>query len=138
MMIVLFIAFLFAFGISFISTRYMINIAKKFQLIDDKKTRFHPAQIHTGSIPRGGGIPIFLGITIPILLFLPHTPPYIAINGSLLILAIVGILDDKKDVHPYIRLITNAFAVIIAIVSGIRIPFFTNPIGEDVIMLDQY
>lgn len=126
--------FFLAFLLTLISTPFVIHFAKKMKLIDDKKTRYHPAQVHTGTIPRAGGVPILLGIAIPFLLYLPHTIPYLTIIISCSLLVIVGLFDDRRDVHPYIRLITNAIAAILVISAGIRIPFITNPFQEGVII----
>jgi UDP-GlcNAc:undecaprenyl-phosphate GlcNAc-1-phosphate transferase len=109
-------------------------LAKRWKLIDDKTTRFHPAQVHTGAIPRAGGASLLLAIAIPFLLFLPHTLLYFSILISSALLVIVGLFDDKKDVHPYIRLLTNAIAAVLVIAAGIRIPFITNPFGDGVII----
>ncbi len=131
------IGFLVAFLITLISTPVVIRFANKWKLIDDKKTRFHPAQVHTGTIPRAGGVSILVGILVPFLFLLPMSVPYIAILLSSILLVIVGVLDDRKDVHPYIRLITNAVAAILIIAAGVRIPFITNPFEDGVILFSQ-
>ena len=40
----------------------VITIAKKYGLVDNPKTRPHPAHTHQSVIPRAGGISLFLGI----------------------------------------------------------------------------
>ena len=90
--------------------------------------------MHVGIIPRAGGVPILIGILVPFLLYLPLSLPYLAILISCILLVAVGLFDDRKDVHPYIRLVTNALAVLIVIAAGIRIPFVANPFQEGVII----
>lgn len=125
-----------AFILSFFATPYVIQFAKTFRLVDDKITRFHPAQVHTGTIPRAGGVSLLFGIGVSFLLFLPHSPQYIAIFASSILLVAIGVLDDKQDIHPYIRLVTNAIAALLIVASGIRIPYLTNPFADTVIHLE--
>ena len=41
-----------------------IYFLKKYNFIDDPNKRKHPAAIHTKPIPRGGGLPLFLGVLV--------------------------------------------------------------------------
>jgi len=43
---------------------------KKFNIVTDVKKRKHPAHTHTGVVPRGGGMPIYLSFLISTLLFI--------------------------------------------------------------------
>jgi UDP-GlcNAc:undecaprenyl-phosphate GlcNAc-1-phosphate transferase len=56
------------------------------------------------------------------------------IAGALLVF--VGLLDDHKDVNPYIRLTTNAVAALIMVGAGAGIPYVTNPLSGGIIHLD--
>ena len=47
----------------------------------------------------------------------------------------MGLLDDKKDVHPFIRLGTNFIAALIVIAAGVGIPYITNPFTGGIIDL---
>jgi UDP-GlcNAc:undecaprenyl-phosphate GlcNAc-1-phosphate transferase len=97
--------------------------------MDDPTTHKHPAIIHKKPIPRGGGLPIFIGIAVCILVFLPLTLPIIAILVSGLLVTVTGLLDDRYDLSPYIRFIMNIVSAGIVVVSGITVPFATNPLG---------
>lgn len=118
---------LLAFIISFVLTRFTIKLAFKFNLIDDKNHRKHPAQIHKGSIPRAGGLSLYLGILIPILLFLPINKLLIGILIACAVTTIIGILDDRKDINPYLRFIGNILTATIVVGAGVGIPFINNP-----------
>src|SRR5688572_4920402 len=124
--------FLLPFGlallITFLSTPLVIQFAKRYHLVDDPKKRYHPAHTHKGIIPRAGGASLFLGVCIASLLLVPHTPLFIGILLGGVILVIVGLLDDRHDVNPYIRLSTNALAALIVVAAGTGIPYVTNPI----------
>lgn len=130
-----YIPFLLAFISTLLATPLVIYIAKKFKLVDDPKKRYHPAQVHTGIIPRAGGLAIYIGLFITSLCFLPLNARTIAILVSCTLLTIVGLLDDRKDVHPMIRLGTNLVAALIVVGVGIGIPYITNPLTGGIINL---
>lgn len=130
-----FVNFLVAFSVTCAITPIVISLAKKYKLVDDPKNRFHPAHTHKGIIPRAGGAAIFAGILIATFIFVPMSSLAASILIGSLILVIVGIIDDIRDVNPYIRLGTNAIAAILVIFSGAGIPYITNPLGG-VIHLD--
>jgi len=136
-MVVLF-AFTAALIATFITTPLVIRAAKKFGMVDDPQSRFHPAHTHHGTIPRAGGLAIYLGIIFAVAYILPPVKIILGIVAGATILMIVGLADDKKDVNPYIRLLTNALAAAITISSGIGIPFITNPLTGSVIRLDAF
>ena len=129
---------LFATSITFFLTPLTIVLANKFGLVDNPKTRPHPAHTHHNIIPRAGGLPIFLGIFLPLIILVPLNKQLIGIMIGTAILVIVGLWDDKKDRSPYIRLLINCLAAIVVISTGIGIPFLTNPLGGGVILLDGW
>ncbi len=126
--------------ISFVITAVLVPIClifiKKWGLIDDPKTHKHPAMLHTKPVPRGGGIPFFLGICFTALFFLPlnRTTIGLFIAGSIAL--IVGTLDDKYDISRYARFGVNILCAVIVVASGIAIPFITNPFGGGILHLD--
>ncbi len=118
-----------------IATPISIYFIKKLNLFDDPTKHKHPAMIHKMPVPRGGGIPLFIGVLIAGFLFLPITKITIALFCASLLTLIIGVLDDKYDISPYVRFFGNLVAAIIVVSSGITIPFITNPFGG-VIHLD--
>lgn len=130
------LSLLVAMGITWGITPFVIRFAKKFNLVDNPHTRYHPAHTHVGIIPRAGGLALFVGLITAIYVFVPLGNLSIAIIVSCFILTVVGLIDDHKDVHPYIRLLINIIATILVIAMGIRIPYITNPFGPGVIHLD--
>jgi UDP-GlcNAc:undecaprenyl-phosphate/decaprenyl-phosphate GlcNAc-1-phosphate transferase len=128
--------FLISSIITFLVTPIVIKLAKKYGWVDDSKKRYHPAHTHKGIIPRAGGLAIYVGITITIIFFLGLSKITIGLCISGLILTVVGLFDDKKDVNPYLRLATNTLAALIIVASGAGIPYITNPLNGGVIHLD--
>ncbi|OGK17212.1 hypothetical protein A2774_02315 [Candidatus Roizmanbacteria bacterium RIFCSPHIGHO2_01_FULL_39_12c] len=131
--IVLFIAFIF----SFVFTIPTISLARKLKLVTDKKKRYHPAHTHTGVVPRGGGIPVYLGLLIAVILFVPLNKIIIGVLVAAFLLVLVGTLDDYFDISPYFRFLINLAISALAIGFGLGIPYISNPFGG-VIQLDQW
>ena len=136
-MIVDFIFYLLtSLSVSFLTTPLVIKYAKRFKMMDSKNTRTHPAQTHLGTIPRAGGLSIFIAILLSIIFFIPLNQDIIAILLSLIVLITIGLWDDRKGRSPYIRFLTGCLAAIIVIISGISISYITHPLGG-VIHFDQ-
>jgi UDP-GlcNAc:undecaprenyl-phosphate GlcNAc-1-phosphate transferase len=123
--------------VSFFATPVVIKYAKKLGIVDDPGKTLHPKVIHTTPTPRGGGIPIFLALVASSLIFLPFDKHLIGILTGALILVVMGFLDDKHNLNPYLRLVLGFVAVSAPVLSGIGIAFLSNPIGGGIINLSQ-
>lgn len=133
--------YLLAFGISasiaYLLTPPTIYLALRFGLVTDSKFRKHPAHTHIGRIPRGGGLPLFLGFIITSLMFVTLNKLYVGIIIASTLTIIVGLLDDYYDISPYLRFGLNLLISGIVIGFGLGIPFISNPFGG-VIRLDTW
>ena len=127
--------FIFSFLVTIILTPLFIKILKKFDILD-YPGRNHPAILHKTPIPRGGGIPLFLGVFLTSLFFINFDKTLIAIFGAGSLALIVGVLDDKYDISPYIRFLLNILCAIIVVSVGVNISFITNPLGG-ILFLDK-
>jgi UDP-GlcNAc:undecaprenyl-phosphate GlcNAc-1-phosphate transferase len=137
-MIQILLGFISSFLITVLTTPLAIGFAKKFNLVDDPKKRPHPAHIQKRIVPRAGGIPIFLGIVVSMLIFAGASFINIEIILALTVLLIVGLLDDfLTEFKPWIRLSLQFLAALIAVGSGIGIDFITNPLGG-ILYLNSY
>lgn len=115
--------------ISFLVTPIIIRLSHTLGIIDDPRTNIHPKVIHTTPTPRGGGIPIFVALLVSSLIFLPLDKHVIGILVGATILTVMGFLDDKYNLNPYLRLILGLAIAAVPIASGIGIAFITNPFG---------
>lgn len=128
------VAFLSALVISLVSTPLVIKFAKKFNLTDDPK-RKHPAILHKKLIPRAGGISPLLGFLFAVILTalvsdsFAISKAFIGISTGAILLILIGLLDDKFDLNPYQRLLSNFVVAAIVVASGVGISFITNPLG---------
>jgi len=114
----LILPFITAFAGTVIATPIAIFFLKKLGIVDDPLLHKHPAMIHKKPIPRGGGIPIMIGIIIAGLIFLPKTNITIALLFASFLALFIGVLDDKlnsksQDVSPYFRFLINIATAII-------------------------
>ncbi len=130
--------FITAAALTLISVPAVIQIAKYFGLIDDPKKRPHPAHTETRIIPRAGGLAIFLAIALATAIFIPFAKGIagVILGGGLLVF--IGLIDDKTDVHPYIRFAVNVLAAVLAVAGGAGIGFITNPLNGGVIHFDTF
>lgn len=118
-------AFLFSYAI----TPGVIYFAKKYGLVDDPRTNKHPKVIHTVPIPRAGGLGIGLSIISVSFFFLSLDQRILAILVGAIPLLIIGVLDDKYNISPYLRALVQIGAALIPIGAGIGIAFVTSPFG---------
>ena len=94
------------------------KFAKLINLLDHNDFR----KIHYGKIPLIGGITIYTTLIINLYLFKANLNDisYIILYSSFIII-IIGILDDKYNVPPYIRLLFQIISITIIINSGLSI-----------------
>jgi UDP-GlcNAc:undecaprenyl-phosphate GlcNAc-1-phosphate transferase len=114
---------------AFALTPLVLFIYRLFGWVDDPKKNKHVKVTHTTPVPRGGGLVIFLAIFITTVIFLGIDKHSLGILFGLLLLAIVGVIDDIWDINPYVRLGTGLAAGLVVVASGIGIAFVTNPFG---------
>lgn len=134
---IILLSFAVAFITTTIATALLLPLIKKAGIIDDPKTHKHPAVIHKKPIPRAGSIPLFIGIVIAGVFFLPLTKTVAVLFLASLIALFIGVLDDRYDMSPYLRFLVNIGVALIVVGSGIGIPFITNPLGG-ILQLDTF
>ena len=127
------ISFLLAFIISFMATPWSIKLAHKVGAVDVPKD---DRRMHMNSMPKLGGIAVIAGFVISIvyLLFMVTIEESIDIFGpeqyftkmigiflGIIIITIVGMLDDIKTLKPWQKLIGQTLAAIVVVLFGVQI-----------------
>ncbi|MBN1621914.1 MAG: undecaprenyl/decaprenyl-phosphate alpha-N-acetylglucosaminyl 1-phosphate transferase [Endomicrobiales bacterium] len=137
------LGFILAFVGTVVFTPASIIVAKKFNVLDYPRAR----KVHRKPLPRWGGIGIYLGFFIAILVLFKFVNPFrelmtleyksvslfkqllgIVFGSSLIF--ILGIIDDKKPVKSFTKLLVQIIAVYIAIDYGVRIQGLAIPFVE--------
>lgn len=137
-----YLASLSAFGLSLVLTAIFSRYARRRRLFT---APIRERDVHTQPVPRIGGAAIvasFLAVIVAIQLFWPDllslgNQQIFGIDRNLfgvilgiLILAIVNLADDFKDLPWGVKLIFQIVAALIVAAFGIKIQWFTNPFGD--------
>jgi len=121
-------SFLTSALIAWLVTPVVIKLAWKINLIDDPRKNKQPKVTHQYPVPRGGGLATFIAIFVSSLLFLPADRYLAAILAGAALITSLGLLDDKFNLNPYLRIITQIIILLIPALAGIDIKFLTNPL----------
>lgn len=124
-----------AFLLAWIAVWAMKRIAPRIGFVDKPGHR----KIHHNPKPLGGGVGIFLGVAVPLLVglavvnLLPppegidpgywsgarqQTPLALALVGAMLVLHVMGLVDDKRALGPFVKLFIQ-----LAAAAGLAIGF---------------
>lgn len=119
------LAFIVAFLMAFLSTPLAEKLAYKIGAIDIPKDA---RRMHKKPIPRLGGIAIFFGFMVAMLMFAVMTKEMMAILAGSLIIVALGVLDDRKPIRAIIKFIVQIIAALVVIYfGGVKIDAITNP-----------
>ncbi len=117
------------FIISVILHLILIRYAKQLNLMDIPNER----SSHTNAIPRGAGIAIFLSVFVVQLFFnFEYFLSYIYVHIGIILVFIVGLIDDRNDIPPRLKFIIIFFAVIIVYQDNIYIHHLGTYFNYDV------
>ncbi len=132
------LAFITAFGLTYVAIPSIISIARKKNLVDEPGER----RAHHVSTPSLGGIAIFAGVIFSIILWTPFN--YFAdlqyILCSFIIIFLIGAKDDIDPISPRIKFLAQVFAAFILVFTAkIKITSFYGIFGiEELPMIWSY
>ena len=107
---------LLAMLVAFSTTPFIKRVAEKLGAMDVPK---EDRRIHDHPIPRMGGMAIYLGFILAVLLFVDlNTQVMGLILGATIIIA-MGLLDDMVSLNPWVKLAGQFLAAYIVIRCGI-------------------
>lgn len=119
------VPFLIAFMVTYLMTPLVRYIAISMGFYDAPDAR----KVHTGNIPRLGGVAIFLGYITALLYSLPLDNEKWGLVIGTLVLVAIGLWDDIKEIGPKTKLLGQIVAAGILVFSGVSIEWITNPWG---------
>ena len=118
------LALLIALMVSFLSTPVVKTFAYKVGAIDVPKDG---RRMHKVPIPRLGGLAIFLGFMISILLLVDITPEMRSILLGAVIIVILGVVDDIMALPAMLKFVVQILAALIPATHGVVIQVISNP-----------
>lgn len=113
-----------AFAVSYIMTPPVKHFAERVGAIDIPKDE---RRVHNHPIPRMGGLAIFLGFVLSLLLFVNMSTQVMGMLVGAVIIAAMGALDDIVSLNPWIKLAGQVVAAVVAIRCGIVFDAISNP-----------
>ncbi len=117
-------AVLVAFLVALITTPVVKNFAVKLGAIDVPKDN---RRMHKVPIPRMGGMAIFLGFFLSVLIFVEPTPQIKSMLTGAVIIVVLGVLDDIYALPAMPKLIVQIVAALVAVLGGNQIVVLSNP-----------
>jgi UDP-GlcNAc:undecaprenyl-phosphate/decaprenyl-phosphate GlcNAc-1-phosphate transferase len=124
-------------------TPLAVRLGKQWGIVDRPGGR----RSHQGEIPRIGGLGIYpafvLAAVLPVILGVPRDDPLelTRLVGVLLgmgVVWIVGLLDDRYKLPPWVQLGGLAIAAMVAIAFKVFVEVFNNPLTDQQIWVDWY
>ena len=117
-------ALVVALVVALVSTPVVKNLAIKVKAVDVPKDG---RRMHDHPIPRMGGLAIFLGFLLSVLLFLELTPQMRGMLLGAVIIVVLGIFDDIYSLRAMFKFVVQIVAALVAVLSGNVIEAVSNP-----------
>ncbi len=113
------------FIISFASTPIVKAFAQKVGAID---VPGEARRVHDHPIPRMGGLAIFLGFLLSVLLFADINRQMQGILLGCVIIVATGAVDDIISLNAWVKLGLQILAAVVAVLHGVQINVLANPV----------
>jgi len=92
----------------------LMRVAHRLAVVDTPNER----KVHTGAIPRIGGMAMITGAFIPIVLWLPHDATVTSFLSALLVLLVFGAWDDCRELGYHLKFLGQFLAVLLIVFWG--------------------
>ena len=117
-------ALLVAMVVSFLMCPLVKSFAYKIGAIDVPKDN---RRMHKKPVPRLGGLAIFLGFIVSILLFANIDHEMQGILLGAVIIVVLGVVDDMTPLRAYFKFVVQIAAALVAVFHGVVIETLSNP-----------
>ena len=118
-------AILVAFLISLIAMPFVKKFAHRVGAIDVPKDA---RRVHKHPIPRLGGLAIFVGFLLGVVLFAEINRQIQGILLGAVVIVTLGVVDDIKPLPALFKFFIQILAALVAVYHGVVIEFLSNPI----------
>ena len=110
------LAFAVSLVIAFVMTPPVKSFAEKVGAMDIPKDE---RRVHDHPIPRMGGLAIFIGFVVSVLIFVPMSTEVMGMLIGAVIIVVMGAVDDIVSLNPWVKLAVQVFAAWVAIRCGL-------------------
>ncbi len=117
-------ALVVAMLVSFIMTPLVKTFAQKVGAVDVPKDN---RRMHDHPIPRMGGLAIFFGFLLSVMVFVELSTPLKGMLMGAVIIVVLGIFDDIYALGAKFKFCVQIVAALVAVFSGNRIELISNP-----------
>lgn len=116
-------------GITLLITPIMIKISLKINATDKPNHR----KVHTNPIPTLGGLVIFTGFMIGVIIIQPVSSHHLAIVAGAWLIILLGFFDDMYDLSPKVKFLAQLVAAMLVVFwGGLQVEFINLPFGGQV------
>lgn len=128
--------FLVACLIAFILTPIVGFFARKIGLVDlpnrlRKGSEKLPQRMHKKILARGGGLAVLIPFILIALIAVPMNKQLIGLFLGVVILILIGILDEKYEISGKWQFLGQVLAALIIVVTGTSIDAINNPVNGE-------
>lgn len=117
---ILFFSFIIAVFVTMVLIPPLMRSAVRLQIIDIPDAR----KVHTGAIPRIGGVAMVAGAVLPMIMWLTPQNETIAFLLGVGIILFFGVWDDRKNLDYRLKFLGQIIAVlVVAIYGGVMIKY---------------
>ncbi|MES9906398.1 MAG: MraY family glycosyltransferase [Sedimenticola sp.] len=106
--------FVVAMSLSMLLIPLLAKLAPDIGLVDIPDAR----KVHEGAVPRIGGIAIFFGSIVPLLIWLPESELQVPLFCGLVVLFLFGLWDDKSNLNYRLKFAGQIIAASIVVYAG--------------------
>ncbi|MBE6908451.1 MAG: undecaprenyl/decaprenyl-phosphate alpha-N-acetylglucosaminyl 1-phosphate transferase [Ruminococcaceae bacterium] len=117
-------ALLCAMVVSFLMSPLVKSFAYKIGAIDVPKDS---RRMHKKPVPRLGGLAIFLGFLMSLLIFVPIDHQLQGILLGAVIIVVLGVVDDITPLRAWFKFIIQIVAALVAVYHGVVVNVLSNP-----------
>lgn len=118
------LAAVISFAVAYIMTPPVKAFAEKVGAIDVPKD---DRRVHDHPIPRMGGLAIFVGFMVAMLMLVEMNKPVIGMLLGVVIIAVMGAVDDVVALNAWVKLVFQVVAAVVAIRCGVVVDAVSNP-----------
>lgn len=128
------LGFVLALAISLVGTPLVGRAALRYGWLKPVRLR----DSHDRPLPRLGGVAMTAAVLIPTLLLFEINRPLAALLIGVIIVFIIGLIDDLRGLNPGTKLLGHIVAAIVVLAGGLGIILVTNPVNGGVVYLDNW